>query len=81
MFKFEKLDVWWKSISFDEEILMLGDKIPHKEQISLGEQLRRASLSISTNIAEGSGREGIKVARYFYNIDISEFLRNSEMRS
>lgn len=78
MFKFEKLDVWQKSISFDEEILMFSDRIPQKEQFSLGEQLRRASLSISTNIAEGSGREGIKVARYFYNINLSEFLRNSE---
>lgn len=68
MFKFERLDVWQKSISLDEKILMLSDRIPQKEQFSLGEQLRRASLSISTNIAEGSGRGGVKEARYFYNI-------------
>lgn len=39
-----------------------------KDQFSLGEQIRRASLSISTNIAEGTGREGEKESRYFFNI-------------
>jgi four helix bundle protein len=34
----------------------------------LGEQARRAALPISSNIAEGTGREGDKEARYFFNI-------------
>jgi four helix bundle protein len=34
----------------------------------LGEQLRRAALSIPTNLAEGSGRDNPKEERYFYGI-------------
>jgi len=36
--------------------------------VSLGEQLRRAALSIPTNLAEGSGRESPKEERYFYGV-------------
>ena len=50
------------------ELDSLLDDLPRKEQFSLGEQIRRASLSISCNIAEGSGRKGKKEAIYFYNV-------------
>jgi len=60
VFKFEKLDVWQKSISFDEEILMFSDRIPQKEQFSLGEQLRRASLSISTILLRVQDEKGLR---------------------
>ena len=68
MFKFEGLDVWKKNLAFGEEIIKLSDRISQREQFSLGEQLRRASLSISANIAEGTGREGCKESRYFYSV-------------
>ena len=42
--------------------------LPQKYQFSLGEQLRRAALSIPTNLAEGSGRDSPKEERYFYGI-------------
>lgn len=68
MFKFEKLEVWKKSIFLYKKILEASNSVAQKEQLSLGEQIRRAALSISTNIAEGTGREGVKEARYFFNI-------------
>ncbi|MEW6685627.1 MAG: four helix bundle protein [Candidatus Edwardsbacteria bacterium] len=68
MFKFERLEVWKKAIAFADKINLLTEKLPQREQFSLGEQLRRASLSIPTNIAEGTGRDGVKEARYFYPI-------------
>jgi len=69
MFKFEKLKVWEKSIELVDLINDLIDaRLPKKHQFSLGEQLRRAVLSISANIAEGSGRLSIKEANHFYNI-------------
>ncbi len=68
MFKFERLEVWRKAVSLYEKIAVLSKAINQRDQFSLGEQIRRASLSISTNIAEGAGREGKKESRHFFNI-------------
>jgi four helix bundle protein len=46
----------------------LADSLPQKYQFSLGDQLRRAALSIPTNLAEGSGRDNPKEERYFYGM-------------
>lgn len=67
-FKFEKLDVWKRSINYADEMFQVADALPQKYQFSLGEQLRRAALSIPTNIAEGSGRDSSKSRAYFYRI-------------
>jgi four helix bundle protein len=68
MFKFERLEVWKKAVALYEEISLLSRTIDQRDQFSLGEQIRRAALSISTNIAEGTGREGDKESRHFFNI-------------
>ncbi|MDP9129960.1 MAG: four helix bundle protein, partial [Candidatus Binatota bacterium] len=57
MFKFERHDVWIKSIALYDQITSLSFSIHQRDQYSLGDQIRRASLSISTNIAEGTGRD------------------------
>ena len=67
-FKFEKLDVWKRSIDFADELFQIADDLPQKYQFSLGEQLRRAALSVPTNIAEGSGRDSEKSQAYFYRV-------------
>ena len=46
----------------------VADGLPQKLQFSLGEQLRRAALSVPTNLAEGSGRDNPKEERYFYGL-------------
>lgn len=68
MFKFEKLEVWKKSVALYEKVSEISNSIDQREQFSFGEQIRRAALSISTNIAEGTGREGDKESKYFFNI-------------
>ena len=68
MFPFEKLEVWKKAIDFNDEVLSLADSIGKKDQYSLGEQIRRASISITNNIAEGGGRSSKKEKAYFYNM-------------
>ena len=68
MFKFERLEVWKKAVSLYERASSLTQGIPQKDQFSLGDQIRRASLSVSTNIAEGTRREGEKESRHFFNI-------------
>lgn len=56
MFDFEKLEVYRKAITFVNEIYNLTKKFPKEETFGIVNQLRRAAVSISLNIAEGSGR-------------------------
>ncbi|MBI5573632.1 MAG: four helix bundle protein [Elusimicrobia bacterium] len=56
MFDFEKLEVYQKAIIFANDIYNLTKKFPKTETFGVIDQLRRASVSISLNIAEGSGR-------------------------
>jgi four helix bundle protein len=56
MFNFEKLDVWQKAIDFADLIYNETRTFPPEERFGLTNQLRRASVSISSNIAEGSSR-------------------------
>jgi four helix bundle protein len=68
MFKFERFEAWKRAIDFADAMFELADGLPQRVQFSLGEQLRRAALSIPTNLAEGSGRDNPKEERYFYGI-------------
>ena len=68
MFKFERLVVWQKAVDLYAEVGAVTDMLPAREQYSLGDQLRRAALSVSANIAEGTGREGGREAKHFFNI-------------
>ena len=68
MFRFQYLNVWKKSFILTKKIFSLSEKLPVKYRYSLTAQLIRATLSISNNIAEGSGRATVKDQNYFYNI-------------
>ena len=52
----ENLIVWQKSIDLVKEIYSLCNKLPRNEEFGLVSQLKRASVSIPTNIAEGAAR-------------------------
>src|SRR5438477_12846650 len=56
MFNFEKLDVWHKAIDFADFVYSETRKFPAEERFGLTNQLRRAAVSISSNIAEGTSR-------------------------
>jgi four helix bundle protein len=56
MYNFEKLDVWHKAIDFADVIYDQTRSFPPDERFGLTNQLRRAAVSISSNIAEGSSR-------------------------
>jgi four helix bundle protein len=67
MFNFEKLSVYQKSIDFVNSTYTITDKWPKTEVFGLSGQFRRAAVSISPNIAEGSGRTK-KDFRHFLDI-------------
>jgi four helix bundle protein len=56
IYSFEKLEVWMLSKKFVLRIYKLTGGFPDCERYGLVNQLRRAAISISTNLAEGSGR-------------------------
>ena len=53
---FKDLIVWQRAIELTTEIYRLTVAFPPTEQFGLSNQLRRASVSIASNIAEGYGR-------------------------
>src|SRR5205823_11505845 len=56
MFNFEKLDVWRKAIDFADLVYNQTRQFPSDERFGLTNQMRRAAVSISSNIAEGTSR-------------------------
>ncbi len=56
MFNFEKLDVWQKAIGFADLVYNHTRHFPADERFGLTNQMRRAAVSISSNIAEGTSR-------------------------
>ena len=56
MFNFERLDVWQKAIDFADLVYKNTRDFPADERFGLTNQMRRAAVSISSNIAEGTSR-------------------------
>lgn len=56
MFGFENLEVWQKAVEFADCVYVVTRSFPSEERFGLVSQMRRASVSISSNIAEGSSR-------------------------
>lgn len=71
---FENLHAWQESQKFAVEIYTITQSFPATEQYGLTSQIRRAVVSISANIAEGSGRKTIKDQQHFYTIAYGSLL-------
>ena len=56
MFNFEKLSVWQKAIDLADAVYRITKSYPSDERFGLTNQMRRAAVSISSNVAEGSSR-------------------------
>ena len=54
MFNFEKLETWQEAISFADLVYTVTRHFPDPEKFGLTNQMRRAAVSISSNLAEGS---------------------------
>ncbi len=70
-FEFENLDVYKRSKLFCKEVYRITGKFPQSEMHGLTSQLKRASVSVVANIAEGCGRAHRPDQRRFYNISLA----------
>lgn len=73
-FSFEDLDVYKKSRALVSDIYRLQLCFPKEEKYALGDQVRRASTSISANLAEGSGRQSLKEKVHFIEISYGSLM-------
>ena len=65
MFNFEKLETWHEAIAFVDLVYALTRRFPDEERFGLTNQMRRAAISISSNIAEGCSRSSrVDYARF-----------------
>jgi len=67
---YKKLWVWQKADELAYEVYLETKKFPKDEIYGITSQLRRAVLSIPTNIVEGSGRQSRKERKQFINISL-----------
>ncbi len=74
VYSFEKLDVWIESRKFVGWIYKLTSAFPPEEKFGLINQLRRASVSVVSNLAEGSARKTPKDQAYFYQMAYSNLI-------
>lgn len=65
---YQKLEVWQKSIELVLKIYSVTKLFPREEMFGLVSQMRRSSISIPSNVAEGFGRKNAKENKQFVNI-------------
>ena len=76
---FEQSRIWQSSIGLATEVYKLVHNLPAEEKFALSSQIRRAVVSVSTNIAEGFGRTGQKEKLQFYNIAYGSLLETKSL--
>lgn len=67
-FRFQDLKIWQLAIQIADELFDIADKLEQKRLYRFADQLRGAGMSMSNNIAEGSGSSSKKDFKHFLNI-------------
>ena len=79
MFRFESLEIWDLAVEYGIDIFNLCKNLPKSELFGLSSQLKRAVISISNNIAEGSGSQSQREFKVFLNYSIRSTLEVSSL--
>jgi four helix bundle protein len=74
LFSFEKLVAWQKARELALEIYKMTKHFPKDEVFGITSQMRRCSISIASNLAEGSGRKSMKEKARYSEISFSSAL-------
>ena len=67
-FRFQDLEIWQLAIQIADELFDVADELEKKRLYRFAEQLRGAGMSMSNNIAEGSGSSSNKEFKQFLNV-------------
>ena len=78
-FRFENLELWKRAIDIGRRLFNIANELEDKRLYRFAEQLRGAGLSISNNIAEGSGSNHKKEFVQFLNIARRSAFENANM--
>ncbi len=73
-YSFQKLKVWQEAKKLVVEMYHLLDAFPKFEKYALCDQIRRAIVSVPSNIAEGSGRKSLKEQIHFLEISYGSLM-------
>lgn len=68
MHKFRELEIWKRAIDLTVDIYALSKNFPEDEKFGLTSQIKRAAVSVPSNIAEGAGRNSDKEFNQFLGI-------------
>ena len=74
VYPFEKLIVWQLAKKLVVRIYTVTKSFPSEEKYGMFSQVRRAAVSVCSNIAEGSGRTTAKDQAYFYSLAYSSLM-------
>ena len=73
-YSFEKLNAWQEARKLVVSVYQLLDKFPKFEKYALCDQIRRAIVSVPSNLAEGSGRMSLKEQIHFIEISYGSLM-------
>lgn len=73
-YSFEKLQVWQEIRKLTKEVYLVTINFPDFERFGLVSQMRRAIISVGSNIAEGSSRRTPKDQAHFYSISYGSLI-------
>ena len=67
-FQYRNLIVWQKAMQFSKQVYRLVEQFPATEKYALSDQVRRAVVSVPSNISEGCGRASNRDYAHFLSI-------------
>ena len=79
LFRFENLEIWRKALEIGHALCDIADQLQEQHKYRFAEQLRDAALSVSNNIAEGSGSNSKREFARFINIAKRSAFENANM--
>jgi four helix bundle protein len=73
-YPFEKLEAWQAARRLSAQVYSLTTQFPSEEKYGIVQQIRRAAISVASNLSEGTGRYSAKDQGHFYSMAYSSLM-------